>query len=347
MGFDRKFGIGIVGCGTIASVHAEAIRNIDNAELFSVYSRDRNNATRLGEKFCVPAKDDWEDFIGDDRLDIISVCTPSGTHLDYGEKIAQSGKHVIVEKPIEVTLERGKQLIRACEQHDVKLAVIFQNRFIHDIVRMKKSIDEGKLGKIFLADASVKWFRDQAYYDSAPWRGTVAQDGGGVLINQAIHTIDLLQWMLGDVKTIFGQTGTFTHKRMEGEDTAVASLRFQSGALGVIQASTSIKPAVNRRITIHGEKGTAALSGNTFRMTTDDDESSEYTMQEDSRKTGSASPLQNFSVGPHQRQFEAIFEAIGNDAVPPVSGGESLKSLAVVLSVYESAKKSAPVEIQD
>jgi predicted dehydrogenase len=194
---NKKYGIGIAGCGTIASMHAEAIRQLPNVELVSVFSRNLDKARRLGEKFNVAASNNWDEFIGDKRLNIVTVCTPNGTHLDYGHHIAEAGKHVIVEKPIEVTLERGKQLIEICEQHNVKLAVIFQNRFLSEVMRMKEAIDTGELGKVFLGDAYVKWHRTQAYYDSAKWRGTFELDGGGVLINQAIHTIDLLLWLLG------------------------------------------------------------------------------------------------------------------------------------------------------
>ncbi|MGH7602319.1 MAG: Gfo/Idh/MocA family protein, partial [bacterium] len=307
---NKKLGVGIVGCGTVASVHAEAIRQLPNAELVSVYSRNLDNAMRLSQKFNVAASSNWEEFIGDERLEIVSVCTPSGTHLDYGQRIAEAGKHVVVEKPIEVTLERGKLLIEACKKNDVKLAVIFQNRFLSDVIRMKAAIAAGGLGKIFLGDAYVKWHRTQAYYDSAKWRATFELDGGGVLINQAIHTIDLQQWLLGKVETVFGQIGTFTHTGIEGEDTAVATLRFENGALGVIEASTSVQPGMDRRLEIHGEKGTAILAGNSFRLLGAEFSRTENASPNEPSARGASSPLQNFTAEPHKRQYEAILNAI-------------------------------------
>lgn len=344
MRLDKKFGMGIVGCGTIAYVHAEAIQRINGADLISVYSRNRDHAERLGRKFDVMAHDNWEDFIQDDRLEIVTVCTPSGTHLDYGRLIAEEGKHVVVEKPIEVTLDRGKQLIDVCKRHGIKLAVVFQNRFIPDVIRMKKTIDDGELGKIFLGDATIKWFRTQDYYDRVGWRGTFALDGGGVLINQAIHTIDLLQWMLGKVESIYGQIGTFTHDRIEGEDAAVVCLRFQSGAMGIIEASTSVQPAMDRRLEVHGERGSAILNGNSLRVLGNGFSQPNIVNSNDSGKSGASSPLQNFSVEPHQNQFEAIIDAIRIDNSPPVSGEESLESLAIVLAIYESARRCLPVK---
>lgn len=341
----EKYGVGIVGCGTIASVHAEAIRQLPNAELVSVYSRNLDNALRLSQKFNVAASNNWREFIRNERLDVVTVCTPSGAHLDYGQRIAEAGKHVVVEKPIEVTLERGNQLIEACEQHNVKLAVIFQNRFLPDVIRMKEAIDAGELGKVFLGDAYIKWHRTQAYYSSAQWRGTLTLDGGGVLINQAIHTIDLLQWLLGKVETVFGHIGTFTHTGIEGEDTAVATLLFENGALGVIEASTSVQPAMDRRLEIHGEKDTAILTGNSFRLLGAKFSQSENARPNETSASGASSPLQNFMAEPHRRQYEAILNAIGQGQKPPISGEDSLESLAIVLAIYESAKRARPINL--
>jgi predicted dehydrogenase len=340
-----KIGIGIVGCGAIAGVHAEAVCRAEGAELVSVYSRNREKAALLGKKHGVRTFSDWEPFIGDDRLDLVSVCTPSGTHLDYGRMGAEAGKHVVVEKPIEVTLERGLGLIDACSRNRVKLAVIFQNRFLTDAAAMKKAVVGGEIGKPFLADAVVKWYRDQAYYDGAPWRGTLVLDGGGVLINQAIHTVDLLQWMAGRVKTVWGQTGTYTHRKIEGEDNAVAALKFESGAIGVLEASASVVPAYDRKIEIHGDLGTAVLNGDAFRLMKKGNAAPATNDVFCPKAGGAASPLQGFSMEPHRKQFEAVVQAIMKNESPPVSGEESLNALAVVLAIYESAKTGMPVDV--
>ncbi len=340
-----RYGIGIVGCGSIAAVHADAIQGMNQADLVSVYSRNRENAEMLAAKYQAKACTDWDEFIQDKRLDLIQICTPCGTHLDYGRKAAQAGKHVVIEKPLEVTLERGKELIDICKQMKVQLAVVYQSRFLPATIKLREIIRSGELGTIFQADASVKWYRDQAYYDSAAWRGTKQLDGGGVLINQAIHTLDLLQWIAGPVESVFARTGTFTHSGIEGEDTAVAALQYQGGALGTISASTSVIPAQNRRIEIHGSKGTALLDGDDLVLTNQENRNAPLITGSNSA-TGSSAPMDDFSVLPHRMQFEAIIKAISTGAVPPVSGEEGLESVGLVQSIYESAKTSEAIDLQ-
>ena len=233
--------------------------------------------------------------------------------------------------------------MRTCESNGASLAVIYQNRFLPEVARMKELLEGDAIGPVFLADASVKWFRDQAYYDGAMWRGTRKFDGGGVLINQAIHTIDLLQWFLGETELAFGCTSTRTHYRLEGEDNAVATLRFESGTLAVIEASTSVVPAQERKISLYGERGTLELDGNTLRHKSDD--RTETTSMTGSG--GAADPMQNVSAELHRRQFEAIFEALRAGEQPPVSGEESLRSLAIVEGIYRSAKTGMPTKICD
>ena len=345
----KNLRIGIVGCGTISDIHAQAIQQSKNAELISVFSRSEKNACRVGEEYETKWSVDWDEFISDPDLDAVSICTPNGNHLDYAKKVAEAGKHIILEKPIEVTLKRAKELIDVCNKNSVQLAVIYQNRFIAEVEELKRQIEKNRLGRLFMGDAYIKWFRSQEYYDNGAWRGTFELDGGGVLINQAIHTIDLLQWLMGDVETVFGQLGTFTHERMEGEDNAVATLRFKSGAIGVIEASTSVQPAQSRRIELHGEKGSAVIDGSNVRITIegesqDKDEKSENV---DAKSAGSSSPLGGFSIEPHKKQFETIVDAISNNEKPPVSGEESIKSLEIVMAIYESSRTNAMVNIDD
>jgi predicted dehydrogenase len=343
-----KFGIGIVGAGIISAVHADSINSTSHGRLVSVYSRNLKNTDQILKKYNIKAFDDWDKFITDHELDVVSVCTPSGTHLDYGNLAAKSGKHVVVEKPIEVDLKRAQQLIKVCKNYAVKLAIIYQNRFLPDVQMLKRKVDKGDLGKLFLADAHIKWFRTQAYYDSAAWRGTFSLDGGGVLINQAIHTIDLLQWIVGKVDWISAQTGVFTHQKIEGEDTAVAIVRFQNGAIGVIEGSTSVVPAQDRRLEIHGEKGTAILEGDNFFGVSGNKSQNDFHIKKESGKfAGASDPLQNFSIEPHRAQFEVILDAIKRGDEPPVSGAESLESLAIVKAIYESVNTGKAVNVRD
>ena len=343
---DKKLKIGIIGAGNIAKVHARAIQASSNSILRSVYSRTESKAMALAGEHKVRGFTDWNDFISDPELDAVSICSPNGNHLDYGEMAATAGKHVIVEKPIEITLERGRQLIKVCKENDVALAVIYQSRWIRAIKELKMKLDDGVTGRIFMGDAYIKWYRDQKYYDSAAWRGTLKLDGGGVLINQAIHTIDLLQWFMGDVESISGKIATLTHDRLEGEDNAVAILKFKSGALGVIEGSTSVQPARPRRIELHGEKGTAILDGDDVKILP----AGATPIAAEEKKgeaSGAASPFSGFSYEPHKLQFEAIADAIHEGKEPPVQGKESLKSLAIVLAIYESSKTNKPVYVDE
>lgn len=340
----KKLKIGIIGCGTIAYIQAEAIQKSNNAELHSVFSLPEITAKNCGEKFSVNWYSDWDKFISDAELDAVSICVPSGKHLDLGVKAAEAGKHVIVEKPIEVTLERANTLIEKCKENNVQLAVIYQTRFMPEIIKLKEQIEQNEIGNIFMGDAYIKWFRDQEYYDSGAWRGTFELDGGGVLINQGIHTIDLLQWFMGDVDTVYGKVGTFTHQNLEVEDNAVAVIKYKSGAIGVIEGSTSIQPAQSRKIEIHGSKGTIVIDNNDIKVLTSE---AKEQVDEKEEATGSSSPLAGFSIEPHKKQFEAIVDAIHNNQTPPISGEDSLKSLAIVLAIYESSKRGSPIKLDE
>lgn len=338
----KEFNIGLVGCGTIADTHAEAIAETEYGRLISAYSRTESNLSDFCNKFEVKGYSDYQEFLADGDLDIVVVCTPSGTHLDYGKEAAEAGKYLIIEKPIEVTLDRARRLIESCHKNDVNLAVIYQNRFIDDVKKLKDVMEEGRLGKIVMVDASVKWFRDQEYYDSAGWRGTLSLDGGGAVINQAIHTVDLLLWLCGDVESLQAYKDTLTHKRIEGEDNAVASLRFKNGAIGVFKASTSIVPPQSRAIEIHAEKGTAYLDGDRLKLRGADLNEKEINTEK-SGGAGASSPLAGMSNNNHKKQYDQILSAFVNDNEPVVSGEESLKSLAFVEGLYLSAEEKRAV----
>jgi predicted dehydrogenase len=298
----------------------------------------------MASEFGAHPFSDWEGFLAREDVDVVVICTPSGAHLDYGALAARAGKHVVVEKPIEVTVARGRQLIDTCTENRVHLSVIFQNHFVPDIQRMKQAIDAGEIGPVHLADAYVKWHRDQKYYDEGGWRGTLELDGGGALINQSIHTIDLLRWMVGDVRTVYGRIGTFTHERIEGEDTGVAVLTFANGAIGVIEGATSVQPPHERTLEIHGRNGSAVLTGNSFTLEKPDEET-KASSQPRGSGSGAASPFSGFSIEPHTSQLEDIVRAIRNGSRSRVSGEEALKSLAIVEGIYRSSREGTVVTI--
>ncbi|MDG5767692.1 Gfo/Idh/MocA family oxidoreductase [Balneolales bacterium ANBcel1] len=356
----QKICYGLVGCGTISDTHARAIERTSEGQLTAVYSRNGDKASRFAREFDAEPYTDYETFLAHDKLDAVVICTPSGTHLDYGIAAARAGRHVVVEKPIEVNMERGRALLEACEKNGVRLTVIYQNRFIDDVAAMKRAFDDGVLGQPVMVTASVKWFRDDEYYRNAPWRGTLKLDGGGAVINQAIHTVDLLQWIAGDIREISAYTGTLTHDGIEGEDNAVACFRLSSGALGVFQASTSIRPPQKRKLAIHGTEGTAVLDGDRltiwksngeevdpagWRSGTNPEPGSQSAAKtgtsakkaDSSTGSGASAPLAGMSFENHYRQYETINASLINGSEMAVSGEEALKSLAAVEALYQSA----------
>jgi predicted dehydrogenase len=345
----NKTGFCIAGCGSVAQIHARALDELDEANLVLAYSRSKENAEELAEEHGIEATDDWSEVSEHQDINVITICTPSGTHLDYGKRAARDGFHVVTEKPIEVTIDRGRELIDVCDEEGVHLSVIFQNRFIPDLKQMKSDIENGVIGDVHLADAYIKWFRDQAYYDEGGWRGTLDLDGGGALINQSIHTIDLLQWLVGDVQRVFGKTGTYTHSGIEGEDTGVGIVEFESGGIGVIEGATSVQPAQDRRLEIHGDEGTAVLEDESYTLLTGDDENQDPEEEEDEEEeaTGASSPFSGFSIQPHHDQYSDIVSAIQEGEASSVSGDEALKSLAIIRGIYRANKQDHPVELAE
>ncbi len=337
---------GIAGLGNIAATHARAITALNRAVLTAACSRSKTNRDAFSKEFGVPVYSSFEDLLTRGKLDAVTICTPSGTHLEYGKMAAEAGKHVIMEKPIEVTVKRGKELIECCRQNGVKLAVIYQNRFIDGAVQMKRALDDGKLGKPVLARAAVKWYRDQEYYTESGWRGTLKLDGGGAVINQAIHTLDLLIWLLGDVESVSAFKDTLTHPGIEAEDNAVAAMKFENGAMGVFEASTSVMPAQPRIIEINGTKATAVLTDDHLQIKQKHEEKGKNEKKDIS--SGSESPLSGMTAGPHQKQYQQIVDAILSDSEPAVSGEDSLRSLALAEAIYlssEHQKAVSPVNI--
>lgn len=334
---------GVVGLGNIASTHAQVINGHDSAMVSAACSRSEENRKQFGSEFDLALYSDYSEMLTHDKLEAVTICTPSGSHLNYAQKAAEAGKHVVIEKPIEITVQRGKEIIECCKQNGVKLAVIYQNRFSDGAIEMKQELNNDKIGSIVMAGASVKWYRDQDYYARSSWRGTLNLDGGGAVINQAIHTLDLLIWMLGDVESVSAFKATLTHSGIEAEDNAVAILKFRSGALALFEASTSIVPAQPRRIEINGTKGTVILEDDRFLRIDSGSggnllgEGSGGSAGSEGSGAGAADPMAGLGILHHSRQYESIIDAILNDKDPVVSGEESLTSLAVVEAIYQAA----------
>ena len=337
----------LIGAGMISELHAKVISEMDDAELVAVCSHDLDRAKGLTDQYGGDPTTDFEGLIARDNVDAVSVCTASGEHALYGIPAAQAGKHVIVEKPIDISLEKADALISACAENSVKLGVIFQLRFLDVSQDVKQALEDGILGPLVMADCYMKFYRPQDYYDNSRWKGTVALDGGGALINQGVHGLDLLLYLAGDMASVKAYTGILAHEDIEVEDTCVAAVRYKNGALGVIQATTSVHPDFQQRIELHGTEGTIIIEG-TEDLWIEHWETFKDGKRETESKiigvSGAHAVLEEGGEG-HQRQLEDFVAAIRDDKEPLVNGPEGRRSLSVARAVYESAQSNREIEV--
>ncbi|MCL2711490.1 MAG: Gfo/Idh/MocA family oxidoreductase [Planctomycetaceae bacterium] len=341
---------GIIGCGMIANFHAKAAQAAGGT-LVACFDTRPEAADKLAEQFpgCKPYHD-LKTFLADKNIDIVTVGTPSGAHLEPAIAAAEAGKHVIVEKPLEVTLERCNQIIAACTKNNVQLATIFPSRF-HDSSRtLKAAVDAERFGRLTLGDAIIKWYRTQAYYDSGAWRGTWELDGGGALMNQGIHTIDLLTWLMGPVVEVTAHTALLAHERIEVEDTAVATLKFANGALGTIVGTTASYPGYLKRVEISGSKGSAILEEeDIIRWDFEEAAPTDVAVQEAmaSCKSGGGGAADPAAIGfaGHAKLFANVIAAIDGKEKLVVDGPEGCRSVEIILAVYKSAKTGQAVKL--
>ena len=341
----KKFGI--IGGGNIARFHAQAIRAMRGGQLEAIFARTPEKAKRLGNEFNCIYYSKIENLLANKNIDIVTIATPSGAHLEPAILAAEAGKHIICEKPLEVTPERIKKMIAHCHKNKILLAGIFNRRFNPAVTYLKKAIENNRFGKIALADAQIKWYRTQAYYDSGAWRGTWELDGGGALMNQSIHTIDQLVYLMGNIKRLSATTACLTHENIEVEDTAVAILEFENGARGVIQGSTSCWSSTGHpaEIQICGDQGSVFLADEKFRVwdfknkMPEDDFVKNNLMAGTGKGLGANDPTAINFIG-HQRNFEDVVDALESNRLPLVTAEEALKSVVVIDAIYRSAKNN-------
>ncbi len=340
-----QFGFGIVGCGMIAEYHTKAINELPNARVVAALSRNQANAQKiaqLAEGGEVALFDDLERMLDHPGIDIVCICTPSGAHRDSAVPAALAGKHLVVEKPLEINLDRTDEIIGACEKSGVRLCAIFPSRFSPANLQLKHAIDQGRFGRLTLGDTYVKWWRSQEYYDEGGWKGTLALDGGGALMNQSIHNVDLLTWLMGDVESVSALTATLAHERIEVEDTAVAVLRFRNGALGVIEATTSVYPGLSKRTEIHGDRGSARVEQDDITLWDFHDSLPEDQAVHDAMAkggdTGGGSDPRGITHEGHRAQLEDFLNAIETNKEPQVDGREGRKSIEIIRGIYKSAQ---------
>ncbi|MBX9928769.1 MAG: Gfo/Idh/MocA family oxidoreductase [Gemmatimonadaceae bacterium] len=334
--------ISLVGCGRIAKNHFEAIERIGGLELVAVCDTVAERARAAGEQWQVPHFTSYDAMLESVPCDAVTIATPSGLHPAQGIRAARAGKHVISEKPMAISLAGADELLQACDDAGVQLFVVKQNRLNPAVQLLKRAIDKGRFGRIFTANATVRWTRPQEYYDQAPWRGTWEFDGGAFL-NQASHYVDLIQWLVGPVESVIAKTATMA-RRIEAEDTGAAVLRFRSGAIGVIEVSMLVYPKnLEGSITILGEKGSVKVGGTAVNAI----EHWVFADYDDDDKTvvaASTNPPSVYGFG-HEPYYRNVLAALRGEASADTDGRQGRKSLELVMGIYESAKTGREVPL--
>jgi predicted dehydrogenase len=338
-------GFGIIGCGVISTFHGQALRASPRTALVAVYDVVEAAARKVGGQFGVAWYTDLKKFLAHPGLEGVTVGTPSGAHLEPTLAALAAGKHVICEKPLEITLEKCDRMIAAAKKSGSVLSVVFPSRFQPGVQELKKALDAGRLGRLSSCAAIVKWYRTQAYYDSGAWRGTWALDGGGALMNQSVHTVDLLLYLAGEVKELVAFAGCLAHERIEVEDEAVAALRFRSGALGFLEGSACAAPGMSRYLQLAGDRGTVYLTDELvtdWRFLKEHEQPGDATMvarfgpKEVKAGPGAADP-KAISYVPHMWQFSDVAKVIRQGGEPLVTAPSARRATELILAIYDSA----------
>jgi predicted dehydrogenase len=344
------YGFGIIGCGMISRFHAKAIADVRGAKLVACFDQFGAAVDRFATEVGCRGYHALDEMLGDPEVDVVTICSPSGAHMEPALAAANAGKHVIVEKPLEITLSRCDKIIAACQKNNVVLSTIFPSRFHESSVMLKKAVEAQRFGRLTMGDSYVKWFRTQQYYDSGAWRGTWELDGGGALMNQAIHSVDLLTWLMGPVASISAHTATLAHERIAVEDVATASLRFENGALGVIEASTAAYPGYLKRIELHGSDGSAVIEEEDikvwdFAKKKPGDAAILQRMAGRTESGGGAADPSAIGHHGHAAQFQDVIKAIKSGRKPAIDGLEGRRSVEIILAIYKAAETGKAVEL--
>jgi predicted dehydrogenase len=345
---ERKVRAGLIGCGKIARIHAEALQKLEEADFVACCDQDEARAREMAEKYGVPnVYSDMDEMLRSGTVDVVMVCTPHPVHERVVVAAAEAGVHVLCEKPIAISIEEADRMIDATDRAGVTFGVIFQRRFWPAAQRIRQAIDDGRLGTLTLGECSVRIWRPQEYFASDPWRGKWATEGGGVLMNQAVHAIDQFIWFMGEPIEVVGRHATLRHGAyIDVEDTAVATVVFEHGALGVIQAASTFQPNFGFRVAVHGDTGAAVSvweklegqQGVNDVWTFDGEEEQRAAWElEDTGRSG--------FPGFHAEQIRDFLQAVRDNRPPAVTGRDARKSLEVILAIYESSRTGQAVRL--
>ncbi len=345
----RKIGYAVLGLG-IGMAHADAAYHSENADLVAVCDIDHNRLRRAVRKYAgVTAYESFKDLLRDDRVDVISICLPSAMHADFAVRAMEAGKHVLVEKPLDITPDRARLIEEARIRTGRICGVVHQNRFNVDMYPIREALESGRLGQLILGTFAVKWYRDQAYYDNGGWRGTWEMDGGGSLMNQAVHTVDLMQWLMGDVESVTSHMGIYNHD-IKTEDTTASLIKFKSGAVATFVSTTCAYPGISTEIMLYGTGGTVEADADclkTWKMKDAEDEDAEEAAMLARYGGGNLTALPEDAAGlfGHDHVVEDMILAVRDGRPPEVTPADALKAVEIVCAVYESARTGKTVYV--
>lgn len=357
---NRQFQLAIIGCGKVAHLHARAIQNLSNATLAGVWSRTKERAQNFAILHETTAYGNISEMIKTAKIDLVIVCTPHPFHREPAVEAARAGANVLVEKPLASSLEDSDLIIKTCKEAGVKLGVVSQRRWYAPVLRMKKAINKGKIGKPVLGTVNMLGWRDKNYYDSDEWRGTWEMEGGGVLVNQAPHQLDILLWCMGEAVEVYGLWRNLNHPYIEVDDTALAIVKFKNGGIGNIVVSNSQKPGIYGKVHIHGENGASvgvqtdggamfvAGMSNVLEPPVNDlwtipgeEKLLAKRIKKDTRFFNSIDPLTFYM----ERQIEDFLNALEENREPLITGEDGRRTVELFTAIYRSTRENAPVKL--
>jgi len=341
----RKVGYAVVGLG-VGKAHAKAAQSSKNGKLIAVCDLIEEKLQKAKEDYGdIFTYTDFDEMLKNPDIEIVSVCLPSGMHAEFTVNALEAGKHVLVEKPVDITVEAAQKIEEARKRTGLKVGVIHQNRFNACMFPLKEAIDSGKIGDIFLGTFAVKWYRTQEYYDNGGWRGTWDMDGGGSLMNQAIHTVDLMQWLMGDVESVNSHMGIFNHK-IETEDMTASLIKFKSGASATFVSTTCAYPGISTDVQVYGTKGSVEINEDKLKLWAfidEDEEESKKMLEKYGAGNGSLTSLDPTLVVGHATQVHDIIDCVLFDREPLIVPSDAVKSVAIANAIYESARTGKTV----